>query len=48
MKKLAQLVPPQIPIQQGAVLLVLIAALPARSRQIAQFWPELDTYIKKT
>jgi hypothetical protein len=29
-----------------AVLLVLLAASPARSQQTAQFWPEIDTYIK--
>jgi hypothetical protein len=29
-----------------AVLIVLFAALPARSQQTAQFWPEIDSYIK--
>jgi Protein of unknown function (DUF2490) len=29
-----------------AVLLVLFAALPARSEQTVQFWPEVDTYFK--
>jgi hypothetical protein len=29
-----------------AVLLVLFAALPARSEQTIQFWPEVDTYFK--
>jgi hypothetical protein len=27
-------------------LLVLFAALPARSQETAQFWPEVDTYVK--
>jgi hypothetical protein len=29
-----------------AVLLILFAALPARSQQTVQFWPEIDTYFK--
>ena len=29
-----------------AVLFILSVALPARSQQTAQFWPEVDTYVK--
>jgi hypothetical protein len=36
----------QFLLNRVAVLSVLIAVSPARSQQIAQFWPEIDTYIK--